>query len=637
MIANRPDELLALFAEVFVSKVEPGPARESAEPNGAAAILRDGANRVNGGALERLRAGDWGGYGSQSEADLALCGKLAAAGYDAVRIDAVFRRSGLFRKKWDEVHYGDGRTYGQATIEKALSDKPLVQGGAGARAGAANAPNSSAAPATTRGLPMLDAGEPYQNAAPKAWARLRTRNDPPRLFRHGGVMTRIETDDSGRVVLQVLDVDRLSYELGRAATWFRVFRGRRVPAEPRVRLVKDMLAEPEPSLPILTRIVEAPVFARDGSLQLEPGYHPGGRVYYAPAAGFTVPTVADHPTAADVAKARRLIAEELLGDFPFIGPEERAHAVALVLLPFARDLIDGATPLHLIEKPTPGTGATLLGDVVTLVALGRPAPVMTEARDEEEWRKRITATLLRGPSVIVIDNLKRRLDSAALSAAITASTWEDRILGVSRTARITPRCVWIASGNNPVLSTEMARRTARIRLNAKVEHPWDRSNFRHPDLRQFVLDSRGELVWAALTLIRAWIVAGRRPASSKALGGFEDWSNTIGGILENAGVDGFLSNAKDFYAASDAEGAAWRALVEDWYGRWGNTPVGVGDLWPLIEHGDYGFDFGGGNDRSQRTRFGKALGAMRDRQFDGLRIVADGTVGRAQRYHLEVV
>ncbi len=35
---------------------------------------------------------------------------------------------------------------------------------------------------------------------------------------------------------------------------------------------------------------------------------------------------------------------------------DRAHALALLLLPYARDLIDGPTPNHLAESPEPGSG-----------------------------------------------------------------------------------------------------------------------------------------------------------------------------------------------------------------------------------------------------------------------------------------
>jgi primase-polymerase (primpol)-like protein len=73
--------------------------------------------------FQRLYSGQWqNDYPSQSEADLALCNKLAFwTGKDAGQMNALFRQSGLMRPKWDEKHFGDGRTYGQSVIEKAIN------------------------------------------------------------------------------------------------------------------------------------------------------------------------------------------------------------------------------------------------------------------------------------------------------------------------------------------------------------------------------------------------------------------------------------------------------------------------------------------------------------------------------------
>jgi hypothetical protein len=74
----------------------------------------------NGEELRMLYAGAWQGrYGSQSEADLALCSRLAFwTGRDPARIDALFRSSGLMRAKWDSRR-GDA-TYGELTIARAV-------------------------------------------------------------------------------------------------------------------------------------------------------------------------------------------------------------------------------------------------------------------------------------------------------------------------------------------------------------------------------------------------------------------------------------------------------------------------------------------------------------------------------------
>jgi primase-polymerase (primpol)-like protein len=53
---------------------------------------------------------------------MALCCLLAFwTGGDRTQMDHLFRQSGLLREKWDEVHYADGSTYGEKTIERAIA------------------------------------------------------------------------------------------------------------------------------------------------------------------------------------------------------------------------------------------------------------------------------------------------------------------------------------------------------------------------------------------------------------------------------------------------------------------------------------------------------------------------------------
>jgi hypothetical protein len=105
----------------------------------------------------------------------------------------------------------------------------------------------------------------------------------------------------------------------------------------------------------------------------------------------------------------RLVAIALLDDvfcdFPFKDAASRSHVFAALLLPFVRELIDGPTPLHLFDAPTPGTGKGLLMNVLSLIHTGRGAAMISAPSDDDEWRKRITAMLFRGQKQIVLDNL----------------------------------------------------------------------------------------------------------------------------------------------------------------------------------------------------------------------------------------
>jgi len=85
-------------------------------------LLEKARAASNGEKFERLWNGNTVGYDSQSEADMALCCLLAFwTGGDPTQMEQLFRQSGLHREKWDEVHYADGSTYGEKTIERAIA------------------------------------------------------------------------------------------------------------------------------------------------------------------------------------------------------------------------------------------------------------------------------------------------------------------------------------------------------------------------------------------------------------------------------------------------------------------------------------------------------------------------------------
>ena len=472
-----------------------------------------------------------------------------------------------------------------------------------------------------------------------AWGALAASNAPhPWLFRTGARLAWIERDDAGAPLVRPLDENRLTHALARIADWRRMGpKGDLIPTGPPQRLVRDVLVTADPIVPVLAGIVAAPIFGADGSLEVSPGYLPRSSVLFEAEPGFAVEAVPERPASCDVAAARSLLVDDLLGDFPFTAEAERAHALALLLLAFARPMIDGPTPLHLVEKPTPGTGATLMVDALATIVTGRPASVMTEGRDEDEWRKRLTAKLRSLPVLLVIDNLKGKLDSCALAAALTAPTWEDRLLGRSEMVQVPIRCAWVATGNNPQLSNEIARRVVRIRLDAGIDQPWRRERFRHPDLLGWLRQHRADLVRACLVLIRHWIAQGR-PRASARLGGFEAWSATIGGVLAAAGVPGFLGNVDELYERSDQEGVIWRAFAARWWATFGDDPVRVADLMPLALASDPPLPVTAASEHGQRVRLGALLERTRDRVFavgdNSLRIVRAGNVNGAVRWRL---
>lgn len=624
--------LAAFHAELFPSMNHTLPDDNATPPTLSDEELLDTALRAtNGEKLRRLLEGDTTGYGSDSEADAAVAGILKFYTQDVDQIERLMRLSGLQREKWDT-----NRTYLRRTIENAIKLPGERYEGRGKVVDFRRhfGKDSNEVP--------LDAGEQHlPTISAQAWERLAAfNNQDPASFIFGNAPTRIGQGENDEPIPQLIDVDRLRHEVSQSTRWdkWNERAKQRVPAMPPTAVIRDMLAARSYPLPVLHGIIRAPVIGPDGSISLKPGYHEPSRLFYAPTPGLTIPEVADHPAPEHVATAVALIRDELLGDFPFTGDAERAHAIAMLLLPTLRPVIEGPTPLHLIEKPQAGTGAGLLIAVVSTVAAGRGLPVMTEGEDEDEWRKRITALLRTSPTYAVIDNLRKPLDSAAVSAVLTSEIWQDRKLGQSETITLPNRCVWVATGNNPALSAEISRRTIRIRMDAKRDRPWERTEFRHAHLSMWAQEHRGALIGACLTLGRAWIAAGKPDAPApRTLGSFEHWARVMGGVLHVAGIPGFLENLNEFYEASDSEGSSIREFLTAWWQQYGGRVTGVGDLFTIAS--ETGLDLGTGNERSQKTRLGKDLKQLKDRHYSlgeiTVRIASAGTKQGAQLWRLD--
>jgi hypothetical protein len=440
----------------------------------------------------------------------------------------------------------------------------------------------------------------------------------PVLFRYGGAPVWIELDDDRRPTFRSITQDRMRHVLAWRFSWHRYNRnGEQVPTNPPLEVVRDLLASPNIDLPIVEGIVSVPVFAPDGTLQLEPGYNPATRRVYLPGDRLDrLPPVSVNPGRDEVGEALALI-EEILDDFPFVN-YGKAHALAALLVPFVRPMIIGPTPLHLIEKPKAGTGATLLAQVICDICLGYPIAAMTEAKGEDEFSRKIHSKLLGGPAAILLDNLRQHLDSPALAAALTADLFEDRVVQRSATAAAPIRCLWLGTANNPSLSSEMARRTIPIRMDARMEQPHLRTDFAYPNLREVVAQNHELLVWAVLTLVSAWLAAGR-PKGTKKLGMYESHSEIIGGILDVAGVPGFLDIAQQQAKLEDGE-SNLAPVIPLWQDKFQFQSVGAKELFPQCAE----IDLGGGSETSRKIILGKMLHDNRDRVFGDVVIVEAG-------------
>ena len=466
-----------------------------------------------------------------------------------------------------------------------------------------------------------------------AWQAAHASNRSPRLFTRAGSLVRLIRSGGSPRIEAMSEPETYGYLL-RVADWVKVTETAVLDVNPPKEVGRDMMAYPDPELPELDAVVATPVFDADGTLVSTAGYHRSGKLWYEPPANWRAPAVSAAPSTDDVAAARTLLLDELLGDFPFVDGPARAHMVAALLLPFARRLIRGATPIHLFEAPTEGSGKGLLVNLVAILATGARAAGGSIPTDEDEIRKKIGSELSTGRPLLVLDNAdsKKRLDSSALASATTMwPTWSDRLLGRIQMFTVPNDVVWLLTGNNPRLSRELVRRCVSIRIDPGTDRPWLRTNFRHPDLLEWASAERTRLVHAALVLIQHWIAQGA-PQGTTTLGSFERWARIIGGILMTAGIDGFLGNLETLYARVDAEGTMWRDFVEAWWAAHADQPVRVFELVELCVSSELmGPVLGDGGERAQSTRLGRALQNARDRVFGTYRLEFAGRDSRSKR------
>ena len=377
----------------------------------------------------------------------------------------------------------------------------------------------------------------------------------------------------------------------------------------------------------LDLLVHYPVFG-PGFVRVRPGWHEG--IYY------------DEPEELRGIEPERDIQQiqeemhDLLVDFPFKDEASRQNFIGLMVTPLVAPAVDGNRPLHLLLSPLERTGKTKLAEeVFGGVILGRETPALQITDRDEERDKRLLALLLQGETIVHLDNLPPTVDSGALASILTATTYQGRILGASRIVNLPNTLTVVGSGNNTECSAEIAKRTVPILLQPRTAHPEARTTFTHPDLRVHVKRSRRRILSVLLGMVENWLEQGRTPHPNR-FGGFEPWSETIGGILHTNCFNRWRKNEDEWRQAADPIGQEWETFVTAWSGRFGTEPVAVADL----------LEFANAEEclqglLSQRTLKGRhtAFGKMLRRKSGtpvGRWIVRRTGVGNHTRYFLEV-
>lgn len=461
-------------------------------------------------------------------------------------------------------------------------------------------------------------------------------------YQRGGLIVTVYTDKSTKqTLILAISQPALVRALSGVATWEQ-FDGRakaylRIdPPARHATILHD--SNSYRHLPVINGLARQPYLRPDGSLMKLAGYDlDTGMFGVFDSRRFLIP---DKPTREDAELALKVLTD-LLSEFCFATGEDRAAALSAMLTAAIRPSLVNAPMMH-VRAHAVGSGKSYLCALITAFASPQQGTPTTFPADDEECRKLLLAELLRAPAVIEFDNITSDiLPHKSLCTALTSEFISGRILGVSKTATVSTRALFLSSGNNVTPIKDMARRCITINLNPQVEIPAARV-FKRPNLIEEVLLAREDYVSAAITIIRAWITIGKPRSKCKSLAGFGDWSDLCRQCL--LWLDCADPATSIFEAIKeDPDRELLGRLLKAWQMTFGNVPamireaVGKSPLHGNEELKEILHDIADERGEINRHRLGRWIKRHEGQIVDGLRFARSSGKTSAERWCVESV
>ena len=376
--------------------------------------------------------------------------------------------------------------------------------------------------------------------------------------------------------------------------------------------------------PVLAGIAEAP-YMMEAHIYDAPGYEPRTGAYLnSRDKGFS--EILRNRTRLEAEEALRKL-KEVVKDFPFVAEVDVSVWISALLTTFARLALRSA-PLFGITATVMATGKSLLADLISIIATGRRASVMSHVRDHNEEKKRLLSILMEGDPIITVDNIGEPWGSDSMAAILTAESYKDRLLGVNSVITVPTTATWIATGNNLTFCGDLSTRVLVARLDPRCERPEDRSFDR--DLLAWVPEHRAELVSASLTILASYVAAGHPDVGLRPFGRFEDWSRLVRAALVWLGEPD-PCKARAHIEGSDPVKQSLGAMLAAWWASFKDTPktVGQADKSGGDELREALLIVSGEKGHINLRKAGNWLAKYEGRVVDGLRFERAGTYQRS--------
>lgn len=395
-----------------------------------------------------------------------------------------------------------------------------------------------------------------------------------RHYQMGGLIVSVSTDPStGDPSIVPTSAPALTRELSVAALWEKFDKRSNdwVRCDPPARHAAILFdAQSFRYLPPLSGLARQPYFREaDGMLICTPGYDKTAKLFgvFDPRQ-FSLPD----PTL-EAARAALTMLEDLLAEFRFVTPADKAAALAAIFTAVVRPTLPYAPAFH-VRAPVFGSGKTYLCELIGAFAGPGGNAKVSYPMTSEEATKVILSLLLTSPGCVEFDDMDSDwLPHGPIKRMLTAETITDRILGVSKTATVSTRTLFLGSGNNVGPIRDLLRRVATIHIDPRCATPATLSYSGAPvdKLRK----NRGLYVAAVLTIIQAYRQAGSPHASVDNIVTYGDaWSDYCRFPLIWLGhADPATSLLEQ--VRHDPDGDALGTLMAEWYSVFDSVPTTV--------------------------------------------------------------
>lgn len=353
--------------------------------------------------------------------------------------------------------------------------------------------------------------------------------EPQQHFFRGGAIVTLTRDDFNEPIIEPLRAAHMASAFESVATLLTYVKRdgefhaqRAVCSEQQAKLIMHSTSFQQ-ELPKLRLLSPCPVLIeRNGELLEVNGYdEPSGIWTHGP------------PTQEVSLQEAVELLEQMLCDFRFATPADRARALAAVITPALTlgQLIRGRAPVDLGEADCSQSGKGYRNKLTAAIYCQRVRAVTQKKGGVGSLEESFSSALIRGRNFICLDNVRGHIDSPAIESFLTEDSFLARVPHQSAIEIDPRRYIVQLTSNKADLTIDLANRSSCIRI-LKQPAGFRFRKFPEGDMEDHVRAHQPRYLGAVFAVIRAWHAA-EKPRTDETRHDFRPWAQTLDWIVQN--------------------------------------------------------------------------------------------------------